>query len=101
MGVSILHRNQSKIHWVYPIFLFNRYKILFCHPKGWGKTKGIFIKVQFWDTPIHFVSIVDAVDVKCKACLHFLKRVVCTNSSVARTLKLIGCKPNQGQALTL
>jgi hypothetical protein len=19
--------------------------------KGWGKTKGIFIKVQFWDTP--------------------------------------------------
>ena len=36
---------------VYPIFSFNRYKILFVTLKGWGKTKGIFIKVQFWDTP--------------------------------------------------
>ena len=31
--------------------------ILFVTLKGWGKTKGIFIKVQFWDTPV-FTSVI-------------------------------------------
>jgi len=37
---------------VYSTFLFNCYKISFVSLKGWGKTKEIFAKVQFWDTPI-------------------------------------------------
>jgi hypothetical protein len=37
---------------VYPIFLFICYKISIVSLEGWGKTKEIFAKVQFWDTPI-------------------------------------------------
>jgi hypothetical protein len=36
---------------MYPIFSFNSYKIPFVSLQAWGKTKAIFMKVQFWDTP--------------------------------------------------
>jgi hypothetical protein len=36
---------------VHPIFSFNGFKIPFVSLQGWGKTKGIFMKVQFGDTP--------------------------------------------------
>jgi hypothetical protein len=36
---------------VYPIFSFNGFKNPFVSLQGRGKTKEIFIKVQFWDTP--------------------------------------------------
>jgi hypothetical protein len=42
---------------VYPIFSFNSYKIPFVSLQGWGKTKAIFIKVQFWDTPIIIIFL--------------------------------------------
>ena len=43
--------DYDKIFGGCPIFSFNGFEIHFVSLQGWGKTKVIFTKVQFWDTP--------------------------------------------------
>jgi hypothetical protein len=46
---------------VYPIFSFIVFKIPFVGLQGWGKTKAIFMKVQFWDTPENTFCNIDGI----------------------------------------
>jgi heme/copper-type cytochrome/quinol oxidase subunit 3 len=56
--VVSLWRLFSFYFWVYLIFSFNSYKIPFVSLQGWGKTKAIFMKVQFCDTPFFILMTV-------------------------------------------